>query len=155
MLRAVAQLFVSLWFLAGASAMAAEPARLALLIANQAYAPSVGVLQNPHNDIALVGSALSAQGFTVLPPLKDATRVQIFAAIRDFVRRLNQAGAGAIGFVYYSGHGAAEAQTNVNYLIPVDAKKPGSETFWDESVKLDDMLSNPERALTYLTQSPN
>jgi uncharacterized caspase-like protein len=56
------------------------------------------------------------------------------------VRRLNGAGSGAIRFVYYSGHGAAEKDTNINYLIPVDAKEPGTTAFWDESVKLDDVL---------------
>lgn len=117
-----------------------EPARLALLIANQSYASSVGILKNPHNDIAVIGNALAREGFTVLPPVKDAKRVEILGAIRGLVSRLNEAGPGAIGFIYYSGHGAAEAQTNVNYLIPVDAKEPSTETFWDESVKLDDVL---------------
>jgi uncharacterized caspase-like protein len=45
-----------------------------------------------------------------------------------------------IGFIYYSGHGAGENDTNINYLIPVDAKEPGSSAFWDESLKLDDIL---------------
>ncbi|MGO9486798.1 MAG: caspase family protein, partial [Rhodomicrobium sp.] len=138
MLRAAA-ILAGLWLCVGVAA-AQEPVRLALLIGNQGYAPSVGVLKNPHNDIAIVGEALRAQGFTLLPPVKDATRVQILGAIRELVRRLNQAGSGAIGFVYYSGHGAAEAQTNVNYLIPVDAQKPGTEAFWDEAVKLDEVL---------------
>jgi hypothetical protein len=40
-------------------AVAQEPVRLALLIGNQAYDPSVGVLKNPYNDIAVVGQALS------------------------------------------------------------------------------------------------
>jgi Sulfatase-modifying factor enzyme 1 len=75
--------------------------RFALLIGNQSYDPSVGVLKNPHND--------------------------------------NAAGAGAIGFIYYSSHGAAEKDTNINYRIPVDAKKPGSTASWDESVKLDEV----------------
>jgi uncharacterized caspase-like protein len=41
--------------------------------------------------------------------------------VRELVRRLNGAGSGVVGFVYYSGHGAAEKDTNINYLIPVDA----------------------------------
>ena len=45
-----------------------------------------------------------------------------------------------MGFLYYSGHGAAEADTRRNYLIPIDAKYPGTESFWDESVRLDDIL---------------
>ena len=143
MLRAAARIFVSLWLLGGAMAAGAhaqEPARLALLIGNRDYDPSVGVLKNPHNDITLVGEALTRQGFTVLPPIKDATRVQILSAMRDFARRLNQAGSGAVGFLYYSGHGASESGTNVNYLIPIDAQKPGSESFWDQSVNLDEVL---------------
>jgi uncharacterized caspase-like protein len=80
------------------------------------------------------------QGFEVLQTIKDAKRTAILGAVRDLVRRLNAAGAGAIGFIYYSGHGAAEKDTNINYLIPVDAKEPGTAAFWDESVKLDDVL---------------
>ena len=56
------------------------------------------------------------------------------------MRRLSAAGAGAIGFIYYSGHGAAEKDTNINYLIPVDATEPRMATFWDDSLKLDDVL---------------
>jgi hypothetical protein len=115
-------------------------ARFALLICNQAYDPSVGILKNPRNDIALVGDALAKRGFEVLPPIKDATRIAILGGVRDLVRRLNTAGSGAIGFIYYSGHGAAEKDTNINYLIPVDAKEPGSTAFWDASLKLDDIL---------------
>lgn len=120
--------------------LARAEARIALLIGNQAYDPSVGVLKNPYNDIAVVGQALGRQGFEVLPPIKDAKRAAILGGVRDLARRLNAAGAGAIGFIYYSGHGAAEKDTNINYLIPVDAKEPGTTAFWDESVKLDDVL---------------
>jgi uncharacterized caspase-like protein len=114
--------------------------RVALLIGNQSYDLSVGVLKNPHNDIAIVGQALSKQGFEVLPAIKDAKRSAILGGVRELVRRLNGAEAGAIGFVYYSGHGAAEKDTNINYLIPIDAKEPGTTAFWDESLKLDDIL---------------
>jgi uncharacterized caspase-like protein len=135
---------IVLWLLAPTAANA--QARLALLIGNQSYDTSVGILKNPHNDIAVVGQALSMQGFEVLPPIKDARRSAILGGVRDLVRRLNAAGAGAIGFIYYSGHGAAEKDTNINYLIPVDAKEPGSTAFWDESLKLDDILKLLEGA---------
>jgi uncharacterized caspase-like protein len=136
MLRAaVIVLLIALW----PSHVRAE-AKFALLIGNQAYDPSVGILKNPYNDIAVVGQALGRQGFEVLPPIKDARRSTILGGVRQLVQRLNGAGAGAIGFIYYSGHGAAEKDTNINYLIPVDAKEPGTTAFWDESVKLDDVL---------------
>ena len=121
-------------------AFAQTEKRIALLIGNRAYDASVGVLKNPHNDITAVGEALARQGFDVLPQIKDARRSAILGGVRELVRRLNTAGAGAIGFLYYSGHGAAEKDTNINYLIPVDAKDPGTSTFWDDSVKLDEVL---------------
>ncbi len=122
------------------TARAQEPQRFALVIGNQGYHTSVGALRNPHNDIALVAAALQKQGFSVLPPIRDGRRSQILGAVRGLVQRLNGARPGAIGFVYYSGHGAAEKDTNVNYLIPVDAREPDKDTFWDESVKLDEVL---------------
>jgi hypothetical protein len=133
--------------LAEASDALAEK-RIALLIGNQSYARSVGALKNPHKDIALVGDALAKQGFEVLPPVRDARRSEMLGAVRNLVRRLNNAGPNAIGFVYYSGHGASEKDTNVNYLIPVDARAPGVAEFWDESLKLDDILQLLDRAST-------
>src|SRR5215475_13493682 len=93
--------------------------RIALLIGNQDYDASVGRLKNPHNDIGIVGQALAAQGFELIPPIKDAKRSTILGGVRELVRRLNGAGSGAIGFVYYSGHGADEKDTNINYMIPI------------------------------------
>ncbi len=121
-------------------------AKIALLIGNQAYDPSIGVLKNPYNDIALVGDALKGSGFEVMPLVRDARRSTILGEVRELVRRLNAAGPGAVGFMYYSGHGAAEADTGVNYLIPVNAREPGSAAFWDESLKLDDVLKLLEGA---------
>src|SRR5215472_13114259 len=80
---------------------AEETARLALVIGNQKYDASVGELKNPYNDIAIVGNSLAKVGFELLPPLKDARRGAILGAVRELVRRLNAAGSGAIGFIYY------------------------------------------------------
>ncbi len=60
--------------------------------------------------------------------------------MRAYAGRLAAAGPGAIGFLYYSGHGAAEQGSNVNYVIPVDATDPADAGFWDASVRLDDIL---------------
>ncbi len=134
-----------------AALVACEPAsaqerRIALLIGNQSYDASVGVLKNPHNDIVMVAESLRKQGFEVLPLVKDARRSVILQAVRHLASQLMVAGPGAIGFLYYSGHGAAERDTNMNYLIPIDARDPGTTTFWDESVKLDDVMKLLERA---------
>jgi hypothetical protein len=125
---------------------AAPPLKLALLIANQGYSRQVGPLANPHNDIGLMGAALKSIGFEVLAPVTEAKRAQMLAAVSAFTARLRAAGPGAVGFVYYSGHGAADADTGTNYLIPIDAPEPGSATFWYEALKLDDVLKELDRA---------
>ena len=117
----------------------AQEKRYALLIGNQAYDASVGALKNPHNDIALVAGSLAKQGFEILPLIKDARRSAILGAVRELAAKLRTAGSGSVGFLYYSGHGAAEKDTGINYLIPVDAKDPGSAAFWDDSLKLEDI----------------
>ena len=123
-----------------ADAAQAQEKRFALLIGNQAYDASVGLLKNPHNDIAVVAAALKTQGFEILPLVRDAKRTEILGAVRGLAARLRTAGSGAVGFLYYSGHGAAEKDTNINYLIPIDARDPGSVGFWDSSLKLDDVM---------------
>lgn len=42
--------------------------RIALLIGNKDYKPGVGALQNPLNDIRVVGDALKVVGVEVLKP---------------------------------------------------------------------------------------
>ncbi|MFM1814813.1 MAG: hypothetical protein RLZ98_1508 [Pseudomonadota bacterium] len=124
----------------GSSLALATEKRIALLIGNRSYDKSVGALQNPHKDVNLVADALKKQGFEILPHVFDATRTDILGAVRQLAARLRVAGPGAIGFFYYSGHGAAEKDSNTNYLIPVDAKEPGTVAFWDSSLRLDDVM---------------
>jgi hypothetical protein len=119
MLRAA----VIVLFFALLPAQARAEARIALLIGNQAYKPKVGVLKNPHEDVALVGAALKQLGFQVTI-LKDAGYRDLDIAIKRFITDVRSKGKGAISFFYYSGHGAANPDTQINYLIPVIAGPP-------------------------------
>jgi uncharacterized caspase-like protein len=103
--------------------------RLALLIGNQDYAAKVGPLKNPLHDIDLVGAALSKLGFTVTK-LANGTKAQMDEAIRRYADQLRRAGPDAVGFFYYSGHGAANPDTNINYLIPADLDSTDSDALW-------------------------
>jgi len=47
------------------------------------------------------------------------------------------AGPNAIGFFYYSGHGASDGSTN--YLIPTDVKTTEAGELWDRSLRLADV----------------
>ena len=125
------------------SAVAAKPARIALLIGNQNYADAVGRLRNPLNDVALIRRALLKAGFAdqnirVVP---NAKRVRILAERDRFAARVRDAGPGTISFFYYSGHGAAN-RTNKNYLIPVDVKKLAADGFWYRAVALSEIIES-------------
>src|SRR5689334_12467363 len=91
-------------------------ARIALLIGNQRYSAKVGPLNNPHSDVLLVGAALKAVGFTVTE-VKDADYCSTDAAIKRHIAAVRREGQGALSFVYYSGHGAADPDTKINYLM--------------------------------------
>ena len=123
-----------------AAAQPAQPqARLALLIGNEAYNAAVGPLKNPHNDIALIGAALEKLGFkTTL--LKDADYRAIDVAIKRHIQNVRREGPGTISFVYYSGHGAADPDTKINYLIPVDVANADDEDLWTNSVNLNSVI---------------
>ena len=117
--------------------------RIALLVGNQAYAKEVGPLENPINDISQVGAALKKIGFKV-ERLSNAGFGDLHKAVNRYVRRLRQAGDDAIGFFYYSGHGGANPDTNVNYLIPVDVQSADEEQLWDNSIRLQRIIDDLE-----------
>jgi formylglycine-generating enzyme required for sulfatase activity len=116
------------------AARAADSARVALLIGNQAYARAVGPLAKPAADIEAVGAVLERLGFSVTK-LADAGKAQMDTAIKGHARRVREAGSGAISFFYYSGHGVVNPDTNVNYLIPVDVADPDAEDVWDRAIE--------------------
>jgi len=109
--------------------------RLALLIGNQGYLEKVGPLKNPHNDIALVGKALQSLQFKVTY-VRDADFAAMSKAIKRHAGQVRAAGKSAIDFVYYSGHGVADANTQRNFVIPIDVKDADTSDLWDNSIDL-------------------
>ena len=139
---------------AGALAFVAQPApaagetRIALLIGNQGYSGNVGPLKNPHNDIALVGAALDKLGFkTTL--IKDAGYKAIDTALKLHIQNVRKSGKDTISFFYYSGHGAANPENRINYLIPVDVANADDTQMWLDSFELTDIIDKLR------SQSPN
>src|SRR5215831_4341250 len=124
--------------LAGAPAARAEK-RVALLIGNKDYKPGVGALVNPLNDVRVMGEALKAVGFEVLKPAQNAKRADMLIAIHDFASKLKAAGPDPVGFLYYSGHGAASA--GENYLIPVDVEEASTIQLSVQGVKQSEVLA--------------
>jgi formylglycine-generating enzyme required for sulfatase activity/uncharacterized caspase-like protein len=107
--------------------------RMALLIGNEGYSSEIGRLANPHNDVALLEQALKGLGFDVTVE-RDAGLGALTRAVNAYARRLQAAGPNAVGFFYYSGHGASDGSTN--YLIPVDVKTTETGELWDQSLRL-------------------
>jgi uncharacterized caspase-like protein len=133
----VAAACVLMLVFAGTEASHAE-VRIALVIGNRDYNPGVGPLMNPLNDIRLVGDALKSVGFTVLDPVKNATRAEMLRAIYTFASALKAAGPDAVGFLYYSGHGVASG--GENYLVPIDVSEPSSLQLSIQGVKQSEIL---------------
>jgi uncharacterized caspase-like protein len=113
--------------------LAAE--RLALLIGNEHYNEKVGALKNPHNDITLVGDALEKVGFKTTR-VPDADFLTLHKVVKAHIARVRQSGPGTISFIYYSGHGASDASTGLNYLIPVNVADADDSSLWQNSVEL-------------------
>jgi uncharacterized caspase-like protein len=107
--------------------------RIALLIGNEGYTSEIGRLTNPHNDVALLEQTLKGLGFDVVT-VRDAGLGALNRAVNAYARRVQAAGSGAVGFFYYSGHGASDGGTN--YLIPVDVQTTESGELWDQSLQL-------------------
>jgi uncharacterized caspase-like protein len=149
MIRFLCPLLLVFFF--AAKAAAEQPPRLALLIGNQSYASAVGILKNPHQDVALIEASLKRLGFTVTV-LNDAGYRAMEVALNRYVAELRRAGRNALGFFYYSGHGAADAETQTNYLIPVDVASAEDETFWYQSFRQNQIIDLLSRQAANATQ---
>src|SRR5215813_10345443 len=82
---------ISLLIMMALSSGSLAESRIALLIGNQAYNEKVGPLRNPHNDIAVVGTALEKLGFNVTR-IKDAGYRVIDTALKRHIQQVRRAG---------------------------------------------------------------
>src|SRR5262245_21639948 len=126
--------FVILLLLVSSALRAQDGARLALVIGNQGYSGKVGPLRNPHKDVDLIGASLTRLGFTVTT-LKDASYKAMDIALKRYVIEVRRAGRNALSFLYYSGHGVANPETQINYLIPIDVSDAEDDKVWFESLQ--------------------
>lgn len=119
MFRYLALCLVAAW---GAFGGSAQEVRYALLIGNTDYPAELGALAEPAEDVDRIRHGLITAGFPAenIEVLQDAARDDMALAIASFSKRVDRAGAQAVGFFYYSGHcGAATVNgTSENFLIP-------------------------------------
>jgi uncharacterized caspase-like protein len=94
--------------------VAAAEKRLALVIGNAAY--KAQPLVTAVNDAALISQTLQLAGFDVTGA-RDLDQSLLRDAFRNFTKKVANAGADAVAFVYFAGYGVQLAGDN--YLIPV------------------------------------
>ena len=102
-----------------------KPARLAFVIGNSDYSGEFNPLPGASTDATNIAKALSALGFndSNVEPKSNLTKNEIITEVAKFKEQLSNAGGGAIGFLYYAGHGGADRENTDNFLIPVDAAR--------------------------------
>jgi uncharacterized caspase-like protein len=61
-------------------------------------------------------------------------------AIKRHIAKVRDAGSDAVSFFYYSGHGAANPVTRINYLIPVDVADAETDDLWNQAFELSDIV---------------
>ncbi len=115
-------------------------ARHALVVGNNAY-PS-GQLRSAVNDARDMAQALQQLGFEVLLR-ENATREQMFLAIREFGTRLRE---GDTALFFYAGH--AIQLRDRNYLVPVDAQLQQEDDVTFFSFDVSEVLQRMDRART-------
>lgn len=115
--------------------------RIALVIGNSDYVTQK--LSNPANDANLMSKSLEKVGFQVITEI-DADGRAMKRAVHRFGRALRDAGEGAVGFVYYAGHGIQAK--GENYMIPIDAQIEDSLDVEFEGFPASTLLSALESA---------
>ena len=117
-----------------------EVRRIAVVIGNARY-PGIP-LNNPENDVRVVGATLRGLGFEVTEHVNLPVR-KFRQVLRDYVRTLQN--TDVVGLLYYAGHGVQI--DGRNYLLPVDINLRDQEEIKDEAVDIDDLfVSKLERA---------
>ena len=116
-------------------------ARVALIIGNNNYqSRTLTKLNNPINDAQAIKDVLSQRDFEIIYA-EDATRKIMNKKLKLFYQKLRN---GAVGFLYYSGHGL-EIEGE-NYLIPIDASIEDKDDVDNDSIAVDGILKKMQRS---------
>lgn len=118
--------------------------RIALVIGNSNY-KTIPMLPNPRRDAGAIADSLERLGFEVRRVL-DGDRADFEQALQTFVADRRSAD---IALFYFAGHGI---QINgENYLLPVSIKAPRIEALLEQSLGLNEVRGEMQRADPGLT----
>lgn len=115
--------------------------RVALVVGNGAYA-GADKLPNPPNDAQDIADALGPLGFHVIAGI-DVTKVEFDKRLHEFAKAADGAD---VALFFYAGHGLQSK--GVNYLIPVDATMSSESDLDFQTIALEFVLKQMDRAKT-------
>ncbi|HRD74555.1 MAG TPA: caspase family protein [Hyphomicrobiaceae bacterium] len=139
MSRLIFRLAVCIALLIAVAAQASAEKRVALVIGNGAYVHA-GRLPNPPNDAADIAEKLKQLKFEVVVG-RDLDNAGMRRIIRDF--RVRAEGVD-VALLFYAGHGMQIGGGNV--LLPIDAKVDDELDVEPQTIRLDLVLAEMERA---------
>ena len=138
-MRFLIKVFVALTLvLLGVAAAGAAPQpekRVAFVVGNANYA--AGALPTAANDAGLVAQTLQAAGFAVIGA-RDLDADTFRQSYADFLKRVTDAGPGAVAFVYVAGYGLQYG--NSNYYVPIGADVSRDVDIPIEAIRLSDLI---------------
>ncbi|WP_439620788.1 tol-pal system protein YbgF [Hyphomonas sp.] len=110
------------------SSNTSDEVRLALVIEQSDYSGDLSDIALASQEAGMVASSLTQTGFSVTRK-RNLTKAGLGEALSDFRASLEQAGANAVGFVYYTGHGAQHPRSGDSYLLGVNARLGSASDF--------------------------
>lgn len=124
-------------------AMAQSEQRFALIIDQVDYL-SLAKLDGAHEEANQIANSLSKTGFEITRA-QNLSKDALFKSITDFRRKLAK-NPGAIGFIYYTGHGARNPsdETSDNYLLGINSDLVDPSDLPVFGVKLSEIVSSFE-----------
>ena len=109
------------------SGQAQSEKRVALVIGNGSYA-HIAALPNVPNDASAMAALFKAARFDAVDVKLNLGVAELRRALKEFAGRAADAD---VAVLFYAGHGIEVGQ--VNYLIPVDARRLGAVARWAQS----------------------
>lgn len=96
--------------------------RMALVISQTEYrSASLSRVSSAESEATGIADALIATGFDVTQA-RNLVKSQLDAELDAFRKKVDLAGPDAIGFVYYTGHGIQNPETNESFLLGIDSE---------------------------------
>jgi len=114
--------------------------RVALVIGNNNYQRPLSVLYNPINDAKAMKYVLEKRGFEVMYDA-NVTKREMRLELEKFYKKIKN---GGVGLFYFAGHGME--LEGKNYLIPIDATPKKMIDVEFDSLPLDRITKNMQRA---------